>query len=111
MNKKLTWFAIGAAAVGMGIAMPQCPGQQAMQQQLDAVQASSTDAGKKIQAMNTQVGSLNNDMNQVKQLLAGMANTIQESKGQLMQLDSTVKDLQAKVTAMASAPAKGKKKH
>ena len=102
MKNNIRWLVFAGAFAGMGIAMPSCPGQQAMQQQIDALQITNTDLTKKVQALNTQVTSLNNDMTQVKQLLPQMTNVIQAQKGALDQLNTSVKDLQSK--------SKGKKK-
>jgi septal ring factor EnvC (AmiA/AmiB activator) len=97
MNKNLRWLVFSGAFLGMGISMPSCPGQQAMQQQIDSLQASNTDLSKKVQTLNNQLASLNNDMNQVKQLLPQMTNVIQAQKGALDQLDVQVKEVQAKL--------------
>jgi peptidoglycan hydrolase CwlO-like protein len=105
MNKYVRWVVMGAALSGMGIAMPSCPGQQAMQEKIDALQTSETELNKKVQAMQTQITTLNNDMAQVKQLLPQMTNVIQAQKGALEQLDATVKSMQTK-----AKPGAGKKK-
>src|SRR4051812_23085294 len=98
MKKYSQWFVFAAAFLGMGIAMPSCPGQQAMQQQIDALQTSNTDLTKKVQTLNTEITTLHKDMEQVKQLLPQITNVIQAQKGALDQLDGTVKDMQAKAS-------------
>src|SRR5689334_4509080 len=103
MKKNLRWLVLGVAFSGMGVAMPSCPGQKAMQQQLDAVQATEQEQAKKIQTLTNQATSLNNDMGQVKQLLPQMTQLIKAQKDQLDHMDAEIKELQAKVF-------KGKKK-
>jgi peptidoglycan hydrolase CwlO-like protein len=103
MKRKLRWLTLVVAFAGMGIAMPQCPGQQALQQQVDTLQTSNSDLTKKLQAVDSQVKALNDEMNQVKQLLAGMANSIQESK---VQVETMTKELKAKPSAQAKPASK-----
>ena len=60
------WILGLTALLGMGITMPSCPGQQAMQQQIDNLQTANQDLSKKVQLLNTQLNAIANDMNQVK---------------------------------------------
>lgn len=96
MKKYFKYLIFAASFAGMGIAMPSCPGQQALQQQVDAFQNNYLDANKKIRTLQTQVTALSNDMNQVKQLLPQMTNVIQAQKGALDQLDATVQQMRHK---------------
>jgi septal ring factor EnvC (AmiA/AmiB activator) len=97
MKKYLRLMVIPAALVGMGIAMPSCPGQKEMQQQVDTLQNSNMDLSKKVQALTLQVNSLNNDMTQAKQLLSQVTSLLTTQKTAFDQLDVTVKDLETKV--------------
>ncbi|MCM2278224.1 MAG: hypothetical protein NDJ89_09130 [Oligoflexia bacterium] len=101
---KWKWLAIPAAVAGMGISMPSCPGQQAMQQQIDALQASNADLTKKVQMLETQNKTTAQDLSQIKQLLEQMTNAIQGQKGELTQLGTAVKELQARPVPTAPAP-------
>ena len=105
MKKYFRYLVFGASFVGMGMSMPSCPGQQAMQQQIDSLQTTNLDLGKKIRTMQTQLTSMSNDMNQVKQLLPQMTNVIQAQKGALDQLDITVQQMRGKGKAKP-APAR-----
>lgn len=109
MNKKLTWIALGAAVAGMGIAMPSCPGQQAMQQQIDALQAKNAEMAKHIQNLDNQVKADSNDMGQVKTLLSQVSNTVLAQKQAQDALEAQVKELTTKVNTPPPA-AKGKKR-
>jgi septal ring factor EnvC (AmiA/AmiB activator) len=97
MKRYFTWTLMGAAFLGLGIAMPSCPGQQAMQQQLDALQNANMDLSKKVQALTTQNHTMSNDINQMKTLLPQMTNVISSQKIALDKLDADLKALQARI--------------
>jgi septal ring factor EnvC (AmiA/AmiB activator) len=96
MKKYFRYLVFAASFAGMGISMPSCPAQQAMQQQIDALQTTNMDYAKKLRTLQTTVTGLSNDMNQVKQLLPQMTNVIQAQKGALDQLDTTVQQMRGK---------------
>src|SRR5688572_12627092 len=98
-KKHVTWLLVGAACMGLGISMPSCPGQQAMQQQIDSLQTTNMDLSKKVQALTTQVQTLNSDISQVKTLLPQMTNVISGQKGALDKLENDVKTLQSKMAS------------
>jgi septal ring factor EnvC (AmiA/AmiB activator) len=102
MKKHLRWLVFLTAFCGMGISMPSCPGQQAMQQQIDALQTSNADLTKKVQTLTTQLESANADLTQIKQVLPQMTNVIQAQKGALDQLDASVKELDSKVAKIGT---------
>lgn len=110
MNKKLTWVAFGAAFAGMGMAMPSCPGQQAMQQQIDALNAKNGELEKRVQTMNTQLTTVNKDMGDVKTLLSQVSNTVLAQKQAIEQLDAAVKAAASKPAPKAAAKPAPKKK-
>ena len=96
MKKYYKYLIFAASFVGMGISMPSCPGQQAMQQQIDALQTANLETNKKLHTLQTQVTTFSNDMNQIKQLMPQMTNVIQAQKGALDQLDATVQQMKNK---------------
>lgn len=104
-NPKSLGFAIVAVTgfIGLGMAMPSCPGQQAMQQQIDSLQATTNDLSKRLQTIDAQGKTLTSDMSQVKQLLKPMSDAIQAQKTAIDQLDANFKELQAKLAAAAAA--------
>lgn len=95
MRNSVRGLVIVGAFLGMGFTLPSCPGQKAMQDQIDSMQATHADLNKKIQALTAQVTALNNDMTQAKQLLPQITNVIQAQKGALDQLEASIKELQA----------------
>jgi septal ring factor EnvC (AmiA/AmiB activator) len=81
----------------MGMSLPSCPGQKEMQQQIELLQTQNADLGKKIQALTTQIGSVTNDMNQVKQILPQVTGVIEAQKGAIDRIDTRVTDLEARI--------------
>ncbi|MGZ6310516.1 MAG: hypothetical protein ACXWOH_07785 [Bdellovibrionota bacterium] len=99
------------AFLGMGIAMPSCPGQQAMQQQIDQLTTGQQDHAKRLTTLIAQTKELNTDMGTIKQLLPQMTNVIQQQRTEISNLDAQVKDLQAKFAALSTKGSpKGKKR-
>lgn len=110
LNTKF-YFILFAAFLGMGMSMPSCPGQQAMQQQIDTLTAQNTDLSKRVMAMNGQVQGLNKDMVDVKNLLKPMADAIQAQKAAMDQLDANLKEVQAKLASSGKSAKAAPKKH
>ncbi len=111
MHKNLRWVVLAAACVGMGISVPSCPGQQAMQQQVDNLEKRETTTSQRIQALDTQVKQLATDMAKANQLLQTMGQTVLAQKGEMEALQKSVHELtdRLKPAAKKAAPAKGKK--
>lgn len=109
MNKKLTTgFMLATAVLGMGLSMPNCPGQQAMQQQIDTLQTGNADLKRNLQTLDAKVKTLTDEVAAAKKFREDVTPILQAYKGLLEQMDASVKGLQAKVDAM-SAPPKGAK--
>ena len=101
MNKKITSLVLATSFLAMAMTMPSCPGQQAMQQQIDAGAAKNAEFAKSIQVLNTQVKTMTEDMTQVKTLLSQVSNTVLAQKTAMEQMDVALK--------AATAPKPGKK--
>ncbi len=111
MKKYSLSLFLASSFLAMGFTMPSCPGQQQMQQQVDAVAQSSAELTRKEAALDGRVKSLEGDMGQVKQLLTQMTSTIQAQKEALDKFDAAFKSLEAQLQAKSKAPAaKGGKK-
>ena len=96
MKKNLRWVVLGLSVAGMGMAMPSCPGQQAMQQQIDTLQTSNTDLQKKVTALTKEVATLTAEMNQAKELLPKMSTVVQAQREALEKLKNSVHVLREK---------------
>lgn len=106
MNKKLTTsFVLGAAFLGLGLSVPSCPGQQAMQQQIDILQQSNADLAKKFQALDSKVSALSSDFGQGKMAMDQAAKAVASQTDAIAKLQSAITDLQSR-----AAPAKGGKR-
>lgn len=110
MNKKLMWVVTGAAFLGMGVAMPSCPGQQAMQQQIDTMQAKETESLRKIQALEGQVKNLSDGMKQIQQVLTQFSQVVVSHKTAIEEVTKQVEALNASKSKGASAKTAPKKK-
>ena len=98
MTKNLRYGALVAAFIGMGMSMPGCPDQKAIQSQIDALQASSAELKTRVQALDQQMSGITNASNQTQELLTQMNGVIQAQK-------QAMDTLAAKVEAMHRAPA------
>src|SRR6476469_4131323 len=97
--KTLKIVAAIAAVLAMGISMPSCPGQQAMQQQVDALQTSNTDLNKRFQSFDSQLRTLKQDNEQMKGVIQQMASAIEAQKTALNKMDEGFKAMSAKPAA------------
>jgi peptidoglycan hydrolase CwlO-like protein len=102
-----------AAFIGMGMSLPSCPGDKAMQQQIDMLQSSNQDMTRKLQNLDNQIKSSGNDVIAQKSLITQLATTVSAQKEAIDNLYNQIKLIQAKMDKPApkkAAPAKKKKK-
>jgi len=93
-------MAIAATAVlGLGFTMPSCPGQQAMQQQVDALQTKVNEDAGKIEALSTQVATMNQQLTEARNLLCTVSQTVLGQKDQIMALEEGLKEAQSKLSS------------
>jgi septal ring factor EnvC (AmiA/AmiB activator) len=103
--------AILASAVSlMGIAMPSCPGQEAMQKQIDSLTQSNAELTRKVQMMDASLKTNASDMGQAKQLFEQMTNALQSQKTELTNVETALKDAQAQLAELVAAQKKGAKR-
>jgi predicted nucleic acid-binding Zn-ribbon protein len=102
MSKKFVSPVIGASFLMMGLSMPSCPGQQAMQQQVDALKAGETEMKNRIAGLERQIQALRDEAEQNKGLMAQLSTGVAEH-------GKAIEEIQAGLKA-AAKPAKGKKK-
>ena len=92
----------------MGISMPSCPGQQAIQQQMDALQARATESDQKVQSLTNQVATLNKEMADSKALLEQIGQTVIAQKDAISTLEAAQKALEERLPSKGAAPRKRK---
>lgn len=111
MKKKLmTLVWMGLAVSMMAITMPACPGQQAMQQQIDDLTKRDADLNKRLAALENTVRIDAANLAPIQQAMAPMGQQLQTMGPRIDALEAGMKDIQAKMAAAAAAPAKGKKR-
>jgi small-conductance mechanosensitive channel len=108
MMKKLTTLAtFGLAALGMAITMPSCPGQQAMQQQIDELKVKEADLTRRLVKLEADIRTVSTDVATVKQSAQPMAEQMAALTPRIEGLEAAVKVLQTPPPAAAKG---GKKK-
>ena len=85
------WLAIGAATIGMGISMPSCPGQQAVQHQVDGLVSREADSIRRLQSLENQFRAMAGEMVQIKTLLSQVSNTVLAQKSAIENLEESLK--------------------
>lgn len=112
-KQSIRWGILAISFLGMGFTMPSCPGQQAMQQQVDSLQTSEMETGRKLTALTTKTASLERDVDQMKQLMTQMANVVQAQRGALEQLEANLEALSKhpKLKKPTPPPVAAAKKH
>jgi septal ring factor EnvC (AmiA/AmiB activator) len=104
--KNLRWAVLAGAIVAMGVTMPSCPGQQAMQDQIDQLKTSQADLSKRLQLSETQLKQLIDMANQMHNDFQGMGGMVTQTKTDVDQMKVTLQAMQAKM----APPAKGASK-
>ncbi len=104
--RRLKWIALPLATLGLGISMPSCPGQQAMQQQLDSVEKRESALTQRVQSLENQLKNLNTEMGKVKQQLANISGIVIEQKRAIESLQTEVVKLRAPAKPAKKPPTK-----
>jgi len=93
---------LAGASLAMGMTLPSCPGQQALQTQIDSIQAKQVDAQRKIQALEGKTQGFGADIADAKQNAQKAEDLVGIQGKKIEELEGIVRDLQTK----SSAPAK-----
>lgn len=107
LSRTFRWILFSAAFVGLGIAMPSCPGQQAMQQQVETLSSKVNETVKLLHSHESQMKQLGTEVSQLRSVLSQLNNIVGAQK-------LAMEALEAKSNSTPkSAPKKasGKKKH
>lgn len=92
MKQKLKMAAVCVGAILlMGIAMPDCGGSQALQQQIDELKTSNQQLKTKMSSTESQLKAMADEMGQAKQLLGQMTNMLTTHQSALAQIDEQLK--------------------
>lgn len=98
-----------AAVAGMGLSVPGCPGTQALQQQVDELQAKNSELTRQVQTMDGSVKDLQKRMEDMTNLMNEVSGAVVAHKQTLPQLEGQVRELQEKMAAKAPSKAAPKR--
>ncbi|NDD92311.1 hypothetical protein EBZ37_09525 [bacterium] len=105
MMKKMSFAPIvGASFLLMGLSMPSCPGQQALQQQVDALKTADSEIRSLITAQDSQIKGLKEENERAKAMVSQLVATVTEQSKKLDELTEKVKT----PPAPAAKPSKAK---
>jgi outer membrane murein-binding lipoprotein Lpp len=96
------------ACFAMAMTLPSCPGQQAMQQQIDALQTTQQELAAKVRAMEAQVKGSSAGSEEQKKMMGDLAGAVTMQKTAIDNLNASVQQLDAKVAALSSSKSGGK---
>ena len=108
-RKLLFWVTMTVSTFGLGIAMPSCPGQQAMQQQVDLLQTKNRELSTRIQTMENSLKTMTADLDQLRQLPGKITPALQSYQAELEKINTAITAMQTQMKSGGSkaAPAKG----
>jgi len=95
ITRHLKLILIPTAFATMAFSMPSCGGKEA-QDQVDTMRTAQNDMSRQISALKGQVTTLNNEMNQVKDLLSRITSVMQAQKEAMVKMDQTINELKKK---------------
>jgi peptidoglycan hydrolase CwlO-like protein len=102
-NKKIFVAVLTGACLAMAMTMPSCPGQQAMQQQIDALQSSQQDMANKVRGLETQVKGANAGADEQKKIIADLTTAVAAQKTAIDNMNASIQQLDTKIATL-SAP-------
>ncbi|MBI3535537.1 MAG: hypothetical protein HY072_08665 [Deltaproteobacteria bacterium] len=86
--KKMKWLVFGAAFIGLGISMPSCPGQQALQQQVETLQTKLSSVEKQSAQRDSQMKQLIAEVSQLRSILSQLNNIVGAQNISIKELES-----------------------
>ncbi len=91
MTRKLIVALSLSALLAMGATGPSCPGQQALQQQVDQLQTKNQEQARAIQSLEGEVKTLQTDLAQLHLLTTQIGNTVLAQKQALEKFDQAIR--------------------
>ena len=106
-KKSVLRFALtGLAFAGMAFTLPSCPGQQALQEQVDTMSTSVQKQTKAVNDLSAQVRTMNDEMNTMKSLLSQVSSTVLAQKTTIEELQAKTVSLDQRLSAASKYPAR-----
>ena len=90
---------LALAFTGLGLSMPSCPGQEAMQKQIDGLTKQNGDIIKKLQTVDAPVKAAATELAQMKELLQQTTTALQAQAERIAKLEAAVTTLQTQAAA------------
>ncbi len=110
-QSKLLTLSLSFLTIGlMGIAMPSCPGQQAMQTQIDALTQKATETDRKLQSLNGQIQGLSKELAEQKGINGNLSEAVLAQKESLKKFEEDLKTVTTAMSAKSSGKPAAKKK-
>jgi septal ring factor EnvC (AmiA/AmiB activator) len=94
----------------MGMNMPSCPGQQAMQKQIDDLSTHMSSVEKTTGNANGKVTNLEKEVTELKNSLGEVAEVLKTHKATIEQLQAQIQDLSARASTSSKKPAPKRKR-
>lgn len=112
MNRKTlrTSMIVAFAVFAMGAGLPGCPGNKALEEQVEQLQTKNADSIKKMGSIENQLKMMNAEAAQVKQQMPQVLEQMNVLKGRLDQLEAQVREMASKKTAPAAKPKAAKRR-
>jgi septal ring factor EnvC (AmiA/AmiB activator) len=105
-NKKIFVTALTGACLAMAMTMPSCPGQQAMQQQIDTLQSSQQDMATKLRGMETQVKAATAGSDEQKKVIGELTAAVAAQKTAIDNLNAAVQQMDARIAGLSASKGK-----
>lgn len=106
-SKHLRWVVLGTACLGLGISVPQCPAEKAMQQQIESLEKKDASNNQRIQMMDSQVKAMAKEVADTKAKMEGMAGMLAT---QQQAVDSINQSLKAMMESKSKPGGRAKKR-
>src|SRR5687767_11205781 len=103
--RRFRWVILGCAFLGLGLSMPSCPGQQGLQQQIDALQTKNAAAEQSLQQLTQQTKALSDRLTETEGKLTEANNLMQMVKTKLDKVDESVIELMNRPAPRSAASA------
>jgi TolA-binding protein len=110
MKKNTRWVLFGLSFAFMGIAMPNCPGQQAMQTQINDLQTSKQKLDTRVAAVESKSNAVEGFMKKMDEALPNLVTITTQNQEKITALENQIKEIQAKLESMSKPAPKAKKK-
>lgn len=96
--------------IGMGIALPSCPGQQAMQTQIDVAMRTATDLNKKLIEKDNQLKAMQAGIDAMSAKVTELTAKRDEDSKKFEELRNAIASLQNHMTSVAASSSAHKSK-